>query len=377
MKLRKGLVFTLLFTTVSIFSLNHLILNRESNQIKRSVYFWKSEFLLDSTKLNWLKTRHIERIYVKIFEVNHDDYDEAIYPGQSVKQITAIKDQEIVPVVFIENTVLPALKNQSDIQDLAYKILKKAGCLPELNTAKFGPNRPFKELQIDCDWGETHKETYFALLRNIKKLNKNITLSVTLRLYPFKYREKTGVPPADRAMLMVYNLNSPQNISTENSIFSKETASAYLNKSAKYPLPLDVAMPAFEWIRVFENQQFSRFIHNYPYAYTPPPKDAVQISKNRYRFTHNVSISNLMDNDTLKKGSIENTSAYSLNFYEYCQRGDEWVYDRIEKEDLKLISELTRKLIAKKGSVAFFECTDKLFKFNNNDLNEILENYNR
>lgn len=373
MKLQKGLVLSLLFTTVAVFSLNYLIKNRESNKIKRSVYFWKSEFLLDTTKLNWLKTNHIERIYVKLFEVNYNEYEDLIYPGPNIQQITAINDQEIVPVVFIENTVLPKLKNAEAIQNLAYKILKKAGCLPELNTAQFGPNRPFKELQIDCDWGENYKETYFALLKNIKKLNKNITLSVTLRLYPFKYREKTGIPPADRAMLMVYNLDNPKNNSTENSIFSKETANAYLNKSAKYPLPLDVAMPAFEWIRVFENQQFSHFIHDFPHSYTPTSKDAVQISKNRFRFIKNTSISNPLD--TLQKNS-DNAPVYYPTFYEYCQRGDEWVYDRIEKEDLQFISELTKKLIAKKGSVAFFECTDKLFKFNNNDLNEILEKYN-
>lgn len=355
MTLKRGFIVVLLSISISAFAVFQFLNPGGAVNPRRSVYFWKSEFLLDTSALTWLKTNRIERIYVKMFDVLYQEYSGNIYPGSSIQQVTEIKGMEIVPVVFIENTVLKTLKTEQEIKSLAENIMKKAGCSPALNTVKQGNNRPFKELQIDCDWLEKDKSTYFSLLQHIKSINKKITLSATLRLYPFKYRDKMGIPPVDRTMLMVYNLDNPRNIYINNSIFSAATANSYLENAARYPLPIDVAMPAFEWIREFDNDGFRGFMSEVPADMSRYKSFQLKDKENQYAFT---------------KDTYLNWKPYI-----YVSRNDRWLHDKITAEDLKLIARLTRKLISKNSSVAFFECTNKLFSFKNTEINEIFKNY--
>ncbi len=117
------------------------------------------------------------------------------------------------------------------------------------------------ELQIDCDWTAKTKEKYFRFLAKLKALNPGITLSATIRLYPYKYPEKMGVPPVDRGMLMCYNLGSIKSVRTNNSIFDIEEMEPYFNGAA-YPLPLDVALPVFSWQVWFRGGQYKGIVHS-------------------------------------------------------------------------------------------------------------------
>lgn len=103
------------------------------------------------------------------------------------------------------------------------------------------------EIQIDCDWTESGKEQYFEFLKELKKEAGDIRISVTLRLYPFRYPEKAGVPPADKAILMCYNMGDLEKQDTENSILDAAVLESYLKPAKKYPLDLDLALPAFDW----------------------------------------------------------------------------------------------------------------------------------
>jgi hypothetical protein len=72
-------------------------------------------------------------------------------------------------------------------------------------------------------------------------------LSVTIRLHQVKYPQKTGLPPADRGVLMCYNVGKLDGSNTQNSILDLDIVRGYAPALATYPLPLDLALPAFAW----------------------------------------------------------------------------------------------------------------------------------
>ena len=89
----------------------------------------------------------------------------------------------------------------------------------------------------------------------------HVELSVTLRLYPFKYRNKMGIPPADRVMLMCYNMGNLTNPATKNSILDPSEMSKYLSGSPTYPLPVDMALPLFSWFAWFRERAFKGLVY--------------------------------------------------------------------------------------------------------------------
>jgi hypothetical protein len=73
--------------------------------------------------------------------------------------------------------------------------------------------------------------------------------SATIRLHQIKYRERTGVPPVARGMLMFYNMGALDAAAGGSSIFDAGRAAPYLARIPEYPLPLDAALPLFSWTR--------------------------------------------------------------------------------------------------------------------------------
>ena len=87
-------------------------------------------------------------------------------------------------------------------------------------------------------------------------------ISVTIRLHQIKYRDKMGIPPVERGMLMVYNLRNPTDFNEANSIFDATEAAKYLDGQAKYPLALDVALPIFRWGVAYRAGKFLNILNN-------------------------------------------------------------------------------------------------------------------
>ncbi|MDZ4838470.1 MAG: hypothetical protein SGJ04_00540 [Bacteroidota bacterium] len=119
-----------------------------------------------------------------------------------------------------------------------------------------------KEFQIDCDWTAKNRDKYFKFLTILKDSlqKRNMKLSVTIRLYPYKYSKKMGVPPVDKGVLMCYNLGQIQNSNTKNSVFDVKELDKYL-KVKSYPLPLDVALPIFGWYVWHTGKECRGIIH--------------------------------------------------------------------------------------------------------------------
>lgn len=233
------------------------------DHVDHGVYIWNSRSsynFLDTAEIRFLKKHQVQKLYCKLTDVVWNDVDHAHpvdtkdFPDDLALNIY----YEIIPCIFITNEVM--LKSSHD--ELNYMAEKIAARLSRYQTK-------FAEYQIDCDWSEKSQENYFYFLGKMKQNLKGILQSVTLRLYPYKYPKKVGIPPADRATLMLYNFKSPQTLVADNSIFDKAEAEKYLSDN-KYPLPLDFAIPAFSWNILYANDgKFLGFIENQSLSTNP------------------------------------------------------------------------------------------------------------
>jgi hypothetical protein len=70
-----------------------------------------------------------------------------------------------------------------------------------------------------------------------------------------------GVPPVDKVTLMCYNLLSPLQNHTKNTILDLQELESYLKNVKKYPVHLDVALPIYSWMQVYQNERFSDVIY--------------------------------------------------------------------------------------------------------------------
>jgi len=210
---------------------------------ERSFYYWKTTFHLSALEEKRLDDLNVNKLYLRLFDVDWDEVKNMASPVGKICFVSKPKlNIEFIPVVYIVNKTLQKTATV-DIKNLAVKVLNLSGGLMKTNGLKF------KELQIDCDWTETTHDKYFQLLTYLKaELNKNgQILSATIRLHQVKYATVTGIPPVNRGMLMYYNIGKIDAASPRNSIYNKEDASKYISYISKYPLPLDVALPAFSW----------------------------------------------------------------------------------------------------------------------------------
>jgi hypothetical protein len=240
-----------------------------STCVERSFYYWKNtDYNLRDAELARIKALGTQKLYVKFFEVEADELIKArptakmdLHLYDLVNSYNPIKDSlldslvsymEVIPTVYIRNEVFYNI-SKSELDTLAVNILFL--CQKYYKSNIRNRHVDFKELQIDCDWTNQTKDNYFYLLEQIKQQSGK-KLSCTLRLYPYKYPDKMGVPPVDKVTLMCYNLINPIENKDENSLQNNGLLEAYLKKAAPYPIHLDIALPVFSWIHVYQNNQF-------------------------------------------------------------------------------------------------------------------------
>lgn len=224
------------------------------NEPQMAFYYWKSDFVwtaADSLKADSLK---LQKMYIKLFDVKYtpSNYDPAMPAATLQFSRKFPKNLTLVPVVYIENEVFKVA--EPDV--LSAKIYNRM----EEMLNSFGATS-VTEFQIDCDWTTKTKEAYFQFLKTLKsKLNPKTLLSATIRLHQIKYVDKTGAPPVDKGLLMYYNMTDIKNLNAKNSILDNQEAVKYLRNKNRYPLPLDFALPIFEWSVLFKEQQIAAII---------------------------------------------------------------------------------------------------------------------
>jgi hypothetical protein len=253
----------LFILSLFLFACNNVPKHTDRN-VERSFYYWKSTFKLSDKEKQTLDVLQIKTICLKFFDVAWDDISSSPIPIAQVR----ISDSaylrasvlQIIPTIFITNECIFKI-DSSQTKILAEKISLLTKSIITNNGLQ-----NIREIQIDCDWTAATKEKYFAILNELQALDKTVNFSATIRLHQIKYLQKTGVPPVVRGMLMCYNMGNLTNMETENSILEIKELQKYIGDLQHYPLPLDVALPLFDWKVLFRNGKFKSLINDMPYA---------------------------------------------------------------------------------------------------------------
>jgi hypothetical protein len=218
-------------------------------KVSNGVYSWKTSF--QNTEHAFLDSNHVKRIYLRFFDVD-------ISQGQAIPKgkvkFLSTPDREIVPTVFITNRTFYTLTKEKN-NELVQNILDQIKSISQEN------DFVFNEVQIDCDWTLKTKAMYFDFLKTLK-LKSMKRVSATIRLHQVKYLEKTGVPPVDEGVLMVYNTGEWQKYSSDNSLFEPKVILKYLDNLGAYPLKLNVALPIFSQTLIYRSGLFLNFLKN-------------------------------------------------------------------------------------------------------------------
>lgn len=233
-----------------------------------SFYFWKTKLKISQSENALLDSVGAKKLYVKFLDIARDEPTGLPVPSAMLELADTqfLAGKKIVPCVFITNETFRGLDDPA-IEDFSKKT---AHLLGEL-AASF-PKNPLlensPEIQFDCDWTASTCDQFFQFLKKVKThLPPTVRLSATVRLHQFRSPAATGVPPVERGMLMFYNTGDIENWETENSIFSIAEAEKFVPRAAKkYPLPLDLALPAFSWTVVFRDGEFFKILPNRRHA---------------------------------------------------------------------------------------------------------------
>jgi hypothetical protein len=283
-----------------------------------SFYYWKQFRAYDPAEADEyeeaqafntsdLQQLGVKRAYVKLFDIDWRVGNGA-YPRQRFQTVAPLPTLDLVPTFYILNRVFEK-SDSADIENLAAHIVKIVGV-------------KYSEIQMDCDWTATTREAYFQYLRTLRQqLPPSVKISATIRLHQIKYRDKTGIPPVDRGMLMVYNVGNPTEFTEKNSIFDLEEAKKYLDGQTTYPLQLDVALPIFRWGIVYRSQKLLTVFNDF---------NANQADTTRF---------------LTKNGRFYEVNKDTLYRKKYLRYGDKFKIEEINDELLRGAAELAAPLV--------------------------------
>lgn len=345
---------------------------RQERQVVRSYYYWKASTGLEREEARFLKQHRVQKLYTRLLDVDWDEVqgavpvasvgvDELIYSMRTYDSI----DIEVVPVVFLTNKTFQRI-DSVQIPQLAKRVVRR--CLPsydevdkayERGHRSYQIERPLlrpREIQFDCDWTAATAKKYFYFLQVVKALFPpgDVKLSATIRLHQYKYPSKTGVPSVDRGMLMVYNINDLRQHTPVNSIFDYDRASAYFTAFQKYPLPLDMALPAFSWGVVFRNGRF-------------------------YQLENSLTEEELKQCTFLEETAHQFYRVKSDTVYRdlFLRPGDEIKLEKIDEQALRQAAQLSRKAVNTDSfHVALFELSATEIKsYSHEAIEEVYSSY--
>ena len=362
----KNVLFVLLFVVLSSGSCE----KEHETEVIRSFCYWKTDLSFDKEDDSIIKDMKVRHLYVRFFDVDWNPFSKEPLPVATIRDIRLNESNpEITPSVFITNeVVLKSDKKQLDslaiqitkriqqignkmneikAESIAYKIVYPQNynnkkdfkqlnydSVKSVELAKLKVD--FKEILLDCDWSEKSKENYFYLLQKIKKEIPTSNLTATIRLWQYKYAEKSGIPPVDKGLLMCYNVSKPEDFQTKNSIGTSDELAQYITHN-QYKLKLDIALPLYSWAVVFRGNKFKGILSDYE-----------QLINDTIKLKKSASDKYILQDDIL----IGQT---------YLRNGDEIRIEKISDDELdKMISIIKDKIqIDNRTRVTFFSFDKK------------------
>jgi len=258
MKLKASRFNPIFFFFVAVFLLAHCS-QKPERELQRSFYYWKTVFRLTQQERESLQQLAVNHLYIKFFDVEWNAAKNAAEPvAEVIFKEPPPQPLKITPVVFITNETIQQT-SEAQIKELAGNIVKLLTSLSNGHRLSLSG-----EIQIDCDWTSSTKAKYFALLQVIKQHAslRGKTLSATIRLHQLKYISSTGLPPADKGLLMCYNMGNLRRPEIKNSIIELNELKEYTANLKNYPLHLDIALPLFDWYVWFHEKEYKGLIRN-------------------------------------------------------------------------------------------------------------------
>lgn len=231
---------------------------REKSEPTNAIYHWKGVFNPSAEDYAFMQHHNIGRLYIRFFDIAAE-YDSVNQRMEAVPIATTRFEAnvpygvEVIPVTYI---TLDGLKQMTDNECYYAAIIVER----MLAMASYNELGEVKEIQLDCDWTESTRSTFFTLCEYMKDEchERDVKLSVTVRLH--QLREEA--PMADRGVLMLYNTGNLRDPKTENSILNLSDVEPYI-KHCNYPIPLDYAYPTYGWGVVFNEGRFSHLVTDY------------------------------------------------------------------------------------------------------------------
>ena len=200
-----------------------------------AVYYWRTDFRLDSTEKAFLQHYHINKVYCRYFDVVINDEAEGPMPNATITFSDSLpEDIELIPTIYITENCM-----HKRYPDLAEKIVKRILQMNETNDIK-----NVREIQIDCDYTAKSRKNYYEFLNEIR--SQFPQLSTTIRLHQLSME----APPVDYGVLMIYNTGDPRKFEERNPILDIRDVQPYLKSLNDYPLPLAAAYPVYSWLRI-------------------------------------------------------------------------------------------------------------------------------
>lgn len=268
-------------------------------------YHWQTQLELSETEKHALKELAVERIYAKFFDVVWQPPTAVPTAEIRINSSSLPATVQIIPTIYVTNETL-VNSTEDGLTELSINIIKKINTL-----AAQIPNFQLDELQIDCDWTLTTRTKYFQLLTTLKQRLPHTALSVTIRLHQIKYKNKTGIPPVARGVLMFYNTGDLQDWTSENTILELAEAKRYVRELADYNLPLDIALPIFQWGVVYREERMFKLINGLTATELHDRTRFTQLTDHRYTVAKSTYLRGhyLYQHDKIR---LENVSATTL-----------------------------------------------------------------
>lgn len=208
-------------------------------------YYWRSNFSVNDVEKEIVNDLAVQNVYIRFFDVDKSNQN-----PKPIGKIVNYKASELnvnyIPTVFITNRTFQN-HSKEQVEELAKNVNQ---LIQEI--AKIGQLDKYEEIQIDCDWTKSTQQQYFYFLEELKKISDK-KISATLRLHQVKFKDREGVPPLDKMVLMCYATENPSEVEQNNSILDLDLAKDYLQNLDQYPINLDVALPIYSWAIIKNN----------------------------------------------------------------------------------------------------------------------------
>jgi hypothetical protein len=244
--------------------------------VQRSFYYWKTVFTLTPKERQTLTGLSVQKLYVKFFDVDWDaEKHLAIPAAKTIFSQIPPADLTITPVVFITQEPLQNL-DEKGLDSLAINLSTLLTSIAVNNHLSLSG-----EIQLDCDWTKNTKNAYFYLINALKQqaFFKSKTVSATIRLHQLKFVSQNGVPPVDKGLLMCYNMGNLRHPQTKNSIIDEDELKKYINNLDSYQLPLDVALPIFDWWVLFDDNHYKGLVRQFNPGDEEKGRERIQFKK--------------------------------------------------------------------------------------------------